>query len=100
LEPLAIEQIWAGRGLPISTIHDLVKRLTANGGVIDLFGSGCYTGPAGYTAGSFNSPQERYRMWQLAGYYVLKEPSGRAGRVFFDPTFWRDFQPGRNYHPT
>jgi hypothetical protein len=110
LDPLAVEQILAAKGVTTELMYrpdswpgayqfqqfiDLVKQMTAGGGVIDLFGSGCYIGPAGYTPGNFRSSQARYRMWRLAGYYVLKEPDGSAGRVFFDPTFCGSFQPGQ-----
>ena len=110
LEPLAVDQISAAKGVTTELMFrpdgwagayqfqqfiDLVKRLTVNGGVTDLFGSPCYTGPAGYTAGNFRSSQERYRIWRAAGYYLVKEPNGNSGRVFFNPTFCPNFQPAQ-----
>lgn len=112
LETLAVDQILAAKGVTTELMFrpdgwagayqfqqfiDLVKRLTANGGVTDLFGSPCYTGPVEYTAGNFRSAQERYRMWRVAGYYLVKESNRSAGRVFFDPTSCASFQPVRNW---
>ena len=110
LESLAVDQILAAKGVTTELMFrpdgwagayqfqefiDLVKRLTATGGVTDLFGSPCYTGPVGYTAGNFRSAQERYRVWRVAGYYLVKESNGSSGRVFLNPTFCGSFQPGQ-----
>lgn len=66
---------------------NLTNDLTKAGGVIDLHGTWCYTGPGGYTAGNYGTSAARYRMWRLASYYQFKEPVGSAGTVYFNPGF-------------
>jgi hypothetical protein len=57
----------------------------SGGGWINLHGIWGYTGPPGYTPGNYASSMARYNMWRLAGYYLVKEPVGSLGIVYFDP---------------
>lgn len=111
LHPLLLPQITAIRGMSTESKHrpdgfagsaeyqqhlNLVNTLTTAGGRVDLQGSWCYTGPAGYTAGNYATPAARYRMWRLASYYQFKEPVGSAGKVHFNVAFCSDERPTIN----
>ncbi|MBI5467068.1 MAG: hypothetical protein HY975_02530 [Candidatus Kerfeldbacteria bacterium] len=61
-----------------------IQQMTQAGGTVDLAGSWCDDGPAGYTAGNYTSPKLRYQMWSLASYYLAKEAVGDPGKVYFD----------------
>ena len=102
LDPMVLDQIKALQGVSTEFMHrpdswagtyqyeefiDVVKQVSSNGGTVDLAGTWCYTGPSGYTGGNYGSAQARYRMWRLASYYILKEPAGSSGIVYFDPSF-------------
>jgi hypothetical protein len=63
----------------------LVQDLMAIGGVADLAGTLCYTGPSGYTAGNYSTSAARYRMWRLAAYYLVREGPGQTGTAYFNP---------------
>lgn len=71
----------------------LIKGLTTAGGLIDLHGIWCYTGPAEYSSGNYGSSAARYRMWRLASYYQFKEPADSPGIVYFNPGFCSDETP-------
>lgn len=71
----------------------LIKGLTTAGGLVDLHGIWCYTGPAEYSSGNYGSSAARYRMWRLASYYQFKEPAGSPGTVYFNPGFCSDETP-------
>lgn len=62
-----------------------VQQLEAVGGSIDLAGTLCYDGPATYTAGNYPTAADRFKMWNLASYYLVKEPVGSSGKAWFDP---------------
>jgi len=68
----------------INTVQQIV---VSAGGWISLHGIWNYTGPSGYTAGNYSSSAARYQMWRLAGYYMVKEPVGSPGIVYFNPAF-------------
>ena len=102
LEPMVVDQIRALQGVSTEFMHrpdswagayqyqqfiDVVKDVLSSGGTVDLHGTWCYTGPSGYTNGNYGSSETRYRMWRLASYYILKEPVGSSGIVYFDPAF-------------
>jgi hypothetical protein len=102
LHPWLLPQVKAINGMSTESKHrpdgydgpeeygqyvDLIKSLTAAGGVVDLHGIWCYSGPSGYTAGNYGSPLARYHMWRLAAYYQFKEPIGSPGIVYFNPAF-------------
>jgi hypothetical protein len=110
LLPMAVEQILAAKGVTTELMHrpdgwagayqyqefiDLIKRLTAGGGIADLYGSPCYAGPQGYSQGNYRSGPDRYRMWRLASYYLVKERVGSTGRVYFNPTLCMSFNQGQ-----
>jgi hypothetical protein len=99
LDPMVVEQVKALQGVSTEFMHrpdvwagayqyqqfiDAVKDVSSNGGVVQLDGTWCYTGPSGYTNGNYGSSAARYRMWRLASYYVLKESVGSPGMVYFD----------------
>jgi hypothetical protein len=99
LDPMVIDQIRALQGVSTEFMHrpdawagayqyqqfiDVVKEVSSNGGTVQLAGNWCYTGPSGYTNGTYGSSQARYRMWRLASYYILKESVGSSGMVHFD----------------
>lgn len=67
-----------------------IQQMTQAGGNVDLSGSWCNDGPAGYTPGNYPTAKSRYRMWSLASYYLLKEASGEPGKVYFDPNLCID----------
>ncbi|MBA2253464.1 MAG: hypothetical protein H0W13_12310, partial [Nitrospirales bacterium] len=102
LEPMVVDQIKALQGVSTEFMHrpdswagayqyqqfiDVVKDVSSNGGIVDLLGISCYTGPSGYTSGNYGSSAARYRMWRLASYYILKESVGSSGIVYFDASF-------------
>jgi hypothetical protein len=56
--------------------------------VVDLFGSTCYWGEPTYTsAGPFTSARNRYLYFRRAAALLVREPPGRPGHVYFDPSF-------------
>lgn len=74
------------------TIQNL-GQITANGGTVDFLGTLCQITPSAlvetfpsFTAGNYGSPIDRYRMWTLADYYIMKESPTDAGLVYFNPT--------------
>lgn len=69
-----------------------INQVTAAGGLVNLSGDGCTAGPTGYTAGSYPTSTSRYQMWNLADYYLMKEPLGSGGIVYFNPNLC--IQPG------
>ena len=81
-----LRDTWDGPSEYQELIH-VARRIVGNGGLIQLEGMFCYTGPAGYTAGNYGSSYARYRMWRLASYYPLKEPVESSGLVYFDAQF-------------
>jgi hypothetical protein len=102
LDSLSADQFMAAKGLDTEFMHrpdtwagsyqyqqyiDLLKDLVSRGGIVDLHGTWCYQGPAGYTAGNYSSSLGRYRMWRLASYYQVKEPSGSSGIIYFNTAF-------------
>jgi hypothetical protein len=102
LDPMVVDQIKALQGVSTEYMHrpdswagayqyqqfiDVVKDVSSNGGIVDLHGTWCYTGPSGYTAGNYGTSAARYRMWRLASYYLLKEAVGSSGIVYFNPAF-------------
>lgn len=62
-----------------------VSQLVAAGGTVDLAGTTCDQGPAGYTSGNYSSAFDRFRIWNLASYYVAKESVTDLGMVYFNP---------------
>ncbi len=101
-DPMVIPQIQAANGVSTEFMHrpdswagayqyqqfqDMVKSVVNTGGVVDLHGTWCYGGPSGYTSGNYGSAIARYHMWQLASYYLMKEPIGSPALVYFDPGF-------------
>jgi hypothetical protein len=67
-------------------VIDLIAQLTAVGGTINLQpGAFSAAVPANYTAGNYGGPLERAKMWNLAGYYIVKEAPGQSGVVYFNP---------------
>ncbi len=72
------------------TFLNQVAQMSADGGSIDLAGSTCDTGPAGYTPGNYPSSATRFWMWNLSSYYLAKEPVGSSGRVYFNPNLCVD----------
>jgi hypothetical protein len=105
VQPMAQEQVLAANGMHPENVNrpdawgywgyqsyiDLVNSVTTAGGTVDLVGSFCYFGPGGYTPGNYTLAVIRYRMWQLANYYLLKEPTGSPGKAYFNPTFCIDY---------
>jgi hypothetical protein len=100
--PMVLAQIKAANGVSTEFMHrpdgwagayhyqefqDMVKSVVSTGGVVDLAGIWCYGGPQGYTSGNYDSTIARYHMWQLASYYLMKEPVGSTARVYYDPGF-------------
>ncbi|HEX7124176.1 MAG TPA: hypothetical protein VF406_00180 [Thermodesulfobacteriota bacterium] len=99
-EPM-IDQVMATRGAFTEFLHrpdqfdggsdqyerfiELMKELAAVGGTADLSGTLCYEGPSGYDAGNYGSAAARYRMWRLASYYLVREPEGSPGTIYFNP---------------
>jgi hypothetical protein len=77
---------WAG-AYQYQQFQDMVKSVVNAGGVVDLAGIWCYGGPNGYTSGNYESTVARYHMWQLASYYLMKEPVGSEARVYYDTGF-------------
>jgi hypothetical protein len=70
-----------------SNFKDTVSTITSSGGTVQLQGTWGASVPVGYTAGNYASAMDRYKMWRLASYYILKEPVGSSGLVYFDPSF-------------
>ncbi len=64
---------------------DKTKALAASGGIVDLYGNPCYYGSPDMTAGNYANSKERYWMWRLASYYILKESPNDSGTVYFNP---------------
>ena len=62
-----------------------VRRMVAAGATVDLNCAVCDSGPPQFPPGNYKSGAERYRMWNLASYYLLKERAGDRGIVYFDP---------------
>ena len=62
--------------------------MTGAGGVIDTMGTPGYFGPYGSTGGLYSSGKARYLVSRLAMYYIIKEPVGSPGIVYFNPTLW------------
>ncbi len=108
LHPWLLPQVNAVHGMSTESKHrpdgfagpadygnylNLVSGLTSAGGLVDLHGVWCYTGPAGFSAGNYATAAGRYRMWRLASYYQFKEPTGSAGMVYFNPGFCSDETP-------
>jgi hypothetical protein len=107
LDTMCQNQIIAARGLLSESVHrpdwwgggadyyqefiKLTKKITAVDGLTNLYGVPCYTGPQTYEKGNYNSTSERYHMWTLASYYILKEQNKSSGKVYFNPTFCIDF---------
>ena len=101
INPLSFQQAAAANGtmtehLNKATSHvygatnyqqtiNQVRQLTANGGTVDLGGSWCDNGPDGFPAGNYPTGVDRYRMWNLASYYMMKEATDETGIVYFDP---------------
>lgn len=99
-EPM-VDQAMAARGVSMEFVHrpdqfdggsdqyerfiDLMKDVADVGGTADLSGTLCYTGPSGYSAGNYGSAAARYRMWRLASYYLVREPQGSPGTIYFNP---------------
>lgn len=81
---------WTQGSAQYQTFINQVAQMVGDGGSIDLAGTWCYNGPANFTAGNYPSSTERFRMWNLAGYYLVKEPVGSAGIVWFDPNLCID----------
>ncbi len=74
-----------------------VRQVTAAGGTVDLYFRPCADKPADlatffYTSpGNYDTAVNRFRMWNLAGYYMAKESTNESGKVYFDPTFCFDY---------
>ncbi len=111
LHPWLLPQVTAVQGLSTEGKHrldgfagpsdyqnylNLVGNVTATGGLVDLHGRWCYTGPANLTTGNYATTAGRYRMWRLASYYQFKEPIGSTGIVYFNPGFCSDETPTTN----
>ncbi|MDQ6734350.1 MAG: hypothetical protein M3Z35_09605, partial [Nitrospirota bacterium] len=75
---------WGSGAYQYQQFIDAVKEVASNGGTVQLDGNWCYTDPSDYTGGTYASSAARYRMWRLASYYILKEPVGSSGVVYFD----------------
>lgn len=106
--PWLLPQVTAVQGLSTESKHrldgfagasdyqsylSLISGVTSAGGLVDLHGRWCYTGPTNLTNGNYGSKAGRYRMWRLASYYQFKEPTGSAGIVYFNPGFCSDETP-------
>jgi hypothetical protein len=65
-----------------------VNTLLSNGGQLQYEGSDIGA-PGGellsFVAGNYQSPIGRYFMWSLASYYILKEPVGSPGKIWYGP---------------
>ncbi|MFO0729428.1 MAG: hypothetical protein U0231_19150 [Nitrospiraceae bacterium] len=111
LHPWLLPQVTAIQGLSTESKHrldgftgpsdyqnyvNLINSVTTAGGLVDLHGRWCYTGPANLTNGNYATKAARYRMWRLASYYQFKEPTGSAGLVYFNPGFCSDETPSTN----
>ncbi len=106
MTPDVFEQSLAARGAMIEHLHGAdrfrggapeyerfiaqVRQLVAAGGSIDLAGTMCDEGPPAYTAGDYATPVERFRMWNLASYYLVRDAPGDSGTVWFDPNLCID----------
>ena len=113
-DPLTTEQAFAANGIvtehmnkPTNYVFGVnyyqqtiqnFRQLTANGGTVDFTGTICtITAPKlavdypSFTAGNYSSPIDRYRMWNLADYYIMKEAPTDTGLVYFDPDLCLDY---------
>ncbi len=107
--PNSLARGKAAHGIHVETMHrpdleaytfegfqNTVSEILSVGGIVDTRSSTEYWGPAAYTAGNYASSRNRYLMWRLAAYYIIKEPVGSSGMVLFNPTFSIHFY-GPNY---
>jgi hypothetical protein len=101
--PLVLAQSLAAGGVVTEIAHvpdffdsaqqyeeflQMVDTIVQDGGLVDLYGQLCRTGPSNYaTAGNYSSAAVRYRMWRLASYYMAREMEGASGTVYFNPAF-------------
>ena len=101
MDPLGYSQSLAAKGVytellqsPISftggaphyqRFIDQVHQMTSTGGVVDLAYTGCYQVPANFSAGNYATALDRFKMWNLASYYMVRESPGETGRAYFDP---------------
>lgn len=101
MDPLVVSQTLASKGAMIEHLHaadnfpgggtqyqqfiNTVNQVTAAGGTVDLAGTPCSYGPAGYTPGNYQTAKERFLMWNLASYYMVKETGTDPGRAYFNP---------------
>ena len=67
-------------------VVEAVRRLAAEGGRADLYGTLRYTGPSGYTAGGYADAAPRYRMWRLAASHLARASEDDPGVVYLNPT--------------
>lgn len=98
--PLGFDQAVAAKGTMTEWLHspdhfrfgasmyqqflDQVHQMTSTGATIDLAYSWCTYEPDGYTAGNYPTAIERYRMWNLASYYMAREFPGEPGVAYFN----------------
>jgi hypothetical protein len=106
MDPLAFRDDLAARGAFTELLHAgfnirhggnqyqqfiaQMQQMTALGGSVDLAYEVCLTSPANYTAGNYPSAGDRMKMWNLAGYYMVKESVADSGIVYFDPNLCLD----------
>ncbi len=103
--PLSQDQILAARGMTTELLNypfgfyegadqyqtfiNLTKSLSQEPGAVgDLYGDICpdLSSVPTFNAGNYASADDRFHMWGLASYYVLKESPGSAGTIYFNPT--------------
>jgi hypothetical protein len=63
---------------------DQVHQITSGGGTLVLAYTSCYSEPPGFGAGNYPTALDRFKMWMLASYYMVRELPAEAGRAYFD----------------
>ncbi len=64
---------------------DKVHQMTTNGGILELTNTPCVYEPDGFGASNYATARDRYQMWDLASYYMVRELPSESGRAYFDP---------------
>lgn len=104
--PIVFQQVLAAKGALPEYFHSAmgfvngtnqyppfltaVRQVTAAGGTVDLYYRPCSDNQPGMTPGNFDTAVNRFRMWNLASYYMAKESPNETGTVYFDPGFCID----------
>lgn len=66
---------------------DTARRAAQHGVLFEMAGVWGGRGPDGYTAGNYATPYDRYKMWRLASYYIVRGYRDDPGVVLFEPSF-------------